>query len=39
MENTTEKTTKGDITMINIVFKVHKDFDYNTFKDIVGNKK
>lgn len=39
LENTTEKTTKGDITMINIVFKVHKDFDYNTFKDIVGNKK
>lgn len=36
LENTTEKTLKGKVTIINIIFKVHKDFDFNSFKDIIG---
>lgn len=36
LENSTEDTLKGKITIINIIFKVHKDFNFNNFKDIIG---
>lgn len=36
LENTKEKTTKGTITLINVVFKVNKDFNYNELESIMG---
>lgn len=39
LENTTEKTSKGNITIINVIFKVNKSFDFEEFKDIMGNTK
>lgn len=37
LENTTEKTSKGNITIINVIFKVNKSFNFEEFKDIMGN--